>query len=484
MDIHRFFKKNLLFVALAGMVACSEKDDHFDGASGGQVMDMTVAEYVTSTSGHGAFGDMLKEHGYLDSLAGNRSVTLFLPPDSELSGLGVSGDKAKELVSYHIGNTLFYRAAMEGDKEYYVKTLFNGKNIWARKEGAGMELDRKVSASGDPVICSNGIVYVLDGVLVPDKNIFEGVENLPDSEYGTLKKYMTTDSLIFDRKNSFPLGVDEFGRTVYDSIFVTDYIYRFQVGDILDENRDFTALTLSDAALEATYDRMVKRYYGSADNLPAYFDDPEQKEKIVKQILGTTLVEGKVHSKNLGDTLEATNGRKIILTKEWKDISPDKRSNGYAYDLSSVDYLMSDVMGRTQEIDGSIFGVSSYDFDMENSGELEVNRIYNNASQVAVTFKSLKPFWVEFKAKDVMAGHFRLVISGLRSETTAAKTTLDGKLLDLSYTPTGNWSEDNYENIRFDSFGDRTFRFEVNEKNEDDEYKLAINGFFFIPVRE
>ncbi|BDD09097.1 hypothetical protein FUAX_15290 [Fulvitalea axinellae] len=505
-----FRKLAALSLCALFFAACDERDEHFTGAGDKETQNVTVGEFLSASSDYRYFADLLDKHGYLDSISGARPVTLLVPPKAEIEALAgsVMEDSMKNVLAYHIGNTLLYRSQMGTGKDQYLKTFYNGKNIWTGKvSGETLSFDRDKMSMGKPVFCTNGVVHIIDGAMTPQTSLFENIQRKGD-DFSKYKAEVLKDTLLFDKDNSFPIGVDKWGRTVYDSAFVLGYAFLDEKGDLSDENERYSNIVLSDAAIQATYDGLVQRYYGSSENLPEYFEEDEEfVENIYNQILYSTVLDIETENRKLGDTLEVTNGffrrgelvrAKLLVTQEWLDHSPTKMSNGLAYELPKVDLLMSHVMGRPVSYDASQFSyftagllgdvtpeLGEGGFPTEDPAREPVS---NDALGItALHFSSKKPFWVEYRLPASMGGHFDLTISGLKNSTSKAAVYVNGELIDARFSPSGNWNTDNLKGVRTSGFGEKVVRFEVTEFNEEDDekvYELGLNAIGFFPVAE
>ncbi|BDD11940.1 hypothetical protein FUAX_43720 (plasmid) [Fulvitalea axinellae] len=476
-----FIRNTILFAALAlAFWACDERDDYIDDNGDGLVRKMTVGEFLASDAETAGIADLLKRHGYMDSVSGKRPVTFFVPPKGALEGLSISEDSMKSVLSYHIGNTLLYDFQIEDGKDLYVKSLYKGKNIWAEKSGGAIRIDLSTNTQGDPILCSNGVVYKIDHVLEPPKSIFQAVSELP-GDFEEFREYLLKDTLVFDKENSFPVGTNKYGETVYDSAWVTDFLYRTEVGDIKDEDRKFSCVAYDEDAFLATLDKLVERYYGDASNAPdGMLKDKEWNKRFREALLEATLVEAPEADLAVGDTLRTTNGRKIVVTQNWLDNNPKKRSNGFLYEMDHVDVLMSDKMGKIIVADGSIrSNFRVYDNGAEVDFELVVSG--NGVNYGVLT--SDKPFSCDYGIGGLMAGKYALRIQGFTDDPSVSKLTLDGKILTSSFKPTsefGNW----FKGRSFDQFGGRILKFEVTDANTAGKYKLGIGNLFMVPIRE
>ncbi|BDD09640.1 hypothetical protein FUAX_20720 [Fulvitalea axinellae] len=487
-------------LAVLGLASCDDPAEHYDGGRGG-VESQTVGGYLDSKPEYRFFADLLRKHGYMDSVSNGRPVTVFLPKESALNAYNISEDSMKSVLAYHIGNTQLYTSGMDEQPDQYVKTLYNGKNIWATKvAGSGLSLDRMVESAGEPVFCENGVVYFLEGALAPKKNLFESIREM-DDEYAKYKSVALKDTLILDRDKSFPIGVDKYGQTIYDSVFYLGYKFLNAYGNLNGEDLRYSNLVYSDQAVESAYDRMVERYYTSAENLPDYFEDEEGfVDKVKNKIIESSIFAEKTEGRKAGDTIMATNGIRLIMTAEWFAKDPERYSNGLSYSINRPELLMSHVMGRTVTHElgfqtGLTAGLIGQTAPPSNGFEEDPSRtpVSNEATgDIALHFRSENPFWVEYKLDASMAGHHRVVISGVKGKSGQSAVFVDGELIDPRYTPSGSWNNDFVKILRFSEFGERTIRFEVTDPKEilDDDnepmevYELCLNKLFFVPVKE
>jgi uncharacterized surface protein with fasciclin (FAS1) repeats len=149
----------LAVVAAAALLApgaAEEKKDVVDtAAEGGQFQTFTTA---------------VKEAGLTDTLKGKGPFTVFAPtdaafkklPEETMKGILTDKEKLKKLVMAHVVAGKELRAAdvarMSGQK-------LNGFEV---KAGADKVTVGKATLDKADIRCSNGVIHVIDAVLVPE----------------------------------------------------------------------------------------------------------------------------------------------------------------------------------------------------------------------------------------------------------------------------------------------------------------------------
>jgi uncharacterized surface protein with fasciclin (FAS1) repeats len=154
--------------------------------------DDNIVDTVIALSGASGFDDNGGDFDILrdavvaadldEPLSGEADLTVFAPTDQaflDLTGAGsedaafntVAGlglDKVRQILKYHV--TKGSVGAKKVVKAKKIKTLYKGKNITKKKGSVKLKdkTGRKVTITGpNAAKVSNGIIHVLDGVLLP-----------------------------------------------------------------------------------------------------------------------------------------------------------------------------------------------------------------------------------------------------------------------------------------------------------------------------
>ncbi|MDO5446900.1 MAG: hypothetical protein Q4F34_03880 [Prevotellaceae bacterium] len=204
--------------------ACFDWNDHYDesGIKSGEqeIFNGDIVSYMKSTPELARMSDILQKNGVYDSTHADRTYTFIVCADDVLSA------HTDELADEEFASQ-FARNSVS-DMEVSPAMLTDGmgietrlgKCVWVYEREGGFNMDEcKVTKS---VKTANGYVYFVDGIVPIRLSVYEYLFNKLGSEYNDFKILVKTrQKETFDREHSTITGVDEQGRTTYDSIFVT-----------------------------------------------------------------------------------------------------------------------------------------------------------------------------------------------------------------------------------------------------------------------
>lgn len=129
----------------------------------------TIAETVAESKDHTILLTAVKEAGLVGALGGKGSMTVFAPTDAAFKKLG--DDTIKKVVADKELLKKILLAHVITDKAVYAKDVtpldgkeVNGFKITANKDGVKIG-DAKVTTAD--IKCSNGVIHVIDTVLIP-----------------------------------------------------------------------------------------------------------------------------------------------------------------------------------------------------------------------------------------------------------------------------------------------------------------------------
>ena len=141
-----------------------------------------------------------------------QAYTLFIPSNEAFDEISLTEDQFLRVMGYHITSSVVLPSQIEEDKK--ILTLF-GKYSFMEKKEDGLFRDGKKLEHNNPLY-ANGTFYTLDEILFPRPNLFEFLSDTCP----VLANYITTkDSIAFDPVLSTPIGFDDEGNTIYDSVF-------------------------------------------------------------------------------------------------------------------------------------------------------------------------------------------------------------------------------------------------------------------------
>lgn len=252
----------LIVLCLALIYACQDSwDAHYAGEQG-EMSSELLGDFLAAQEKYSRFTGLLKETGVLETLDADQILTVWavgndnMPSVEELDKYNAEEKKqiARNAINYM---PIYYPKFMAGKK---IQTLA-GKNVYMGTNANGYTLDGLLVVSPNHV-CGNGVVHELAGLMFPRKNLYEYLEMLPD-EYSMIRdSLLSRNDTLFDMEHSFPVGVDETGNTLYDSIFV---IRNSFIGDIRNEEVRNTLMLCDNDVITAAFEEM--RNYLLADTL-------------------------------------------------------------------------------------------------------------------------------------------------------------------------------------------------------------------------
>ena len=138
-----------------------------------EVAERDIVDTALAAGNFKTFAAALEKTGLLETLKEEGPFTLFAPPDSAFTALhrGVldslmeDGDRLKAVLLYHV---LPGRLVCADVMRMRSATTLNGQNVHILTSGASCMIDEARIINAD-VPCSNGVMHVVDKVLMPPK---------------------------------------------------------------------------------------------------------------------------------------------------------------------------------------------------------------------------------------------------------------------------------------------------------------------------
>ncbi|MDR1756646.1 MAG: fasciclin domain-containing protein [Culturomica sp.] len=314
---------------LALFVACEDNwNDHYQntGSSEGSVTDQKIGEWLASQPEFSEFSELMKETGMDLELNKDQVLTCWAVKDGDMTDIAGKTEVEKEqLAKHHINYVAIYSSKFEDGK--LIKTLA-GKNLYVTWDATAQEYLMDGHKLTGTQMCANGVVHVLEKNLEPRLNIYEYVSRLGDDYSMFRDSLLSFTERIFRPDLSFPLGVDEYGNTVYDSIFRDESIFSF----LWDENTNYTLFVPDNAVYQATWQEIIN-LYSNVYNSSLYERD---SLRIYNWIMSAVAMEGRIT-----DYATAGNLESFLGEQEWRSdiqqVDQDRMmlmSNGVVHQLT------------------------------------------------------------------------------------------------------------------------------------------------------
>ena len=239
----------LLLLFLISQACRKEFEEHYREPESASVKVMKAIRSIPDFS---IYVNHLEESG-LDSLfVKNQSHTLFIPVNSAFEAEKLSESEINRMLTYSIVNSVILPSQVQNLKRFQT---FSGKFTLMERHGEVLQRDG-IGISHNGFLYKDGTFYSVDTLIQPRPNLYEFLrESSP-----VLADYIdATDSLAFDRINSTPVGFDDIGQTIYDSLFYIVNTFERDFFPVSAESRHRTAtmiLSTGDQYTEAL-DRMA-----------------------------------------------------------------------------------------------------------------------------------------------------------------------------------------------------------------------------------
>lgn len=292
------------------------------------ITDQSTEEFLASQDSLSKMYGFLKDNGIFDSIrVKNQLHTVYVVSNNNFVNVDVAnaGYVAKSHVTdISISPSNLYdgeRILMWHGKYVSVSLDSLAKGGAINHIAFGGILTRRV------IKASDGYIYVLDNMINTPKSLYEVINELGD-DYSIFKKLVTAKNVrTFDKENSKPIGVDNTGNTVYDSVFtITNSFFDKKSFDITSESLTATVMIPSDEVIVNAMNDARKRL--------KEWDMTRDTSVLVNWILEAAFFNKKYTPEELAANTDITS----IYGRQWRNTvqevdteNPVLMSNGIAY---------------------------------------------------------------------------------------------------------------------------------------------------------
>lgn len=202
--------KILLLFVLAGLFGCNQLwEEHYDIPS--ETIDKNVWEALQAESEISSYLQELKNFSYDTLFETTNIFTLFVPTNAALEEYKSGNEVSRRLLDYLITPHFVQSENINGKRK--IQTLGN-KFILFENMGNLLRIDGVQIIQESPLY-RNGKFYIIDEIATVKPNLYEyyAIEN------PILKDYIDQqDSLILDKEKSDPIGFNDNGQIIYDTV--------------------------------------------------------------------------------------------------------------------------------------------------------------------------------------------------------------------------------------------------------------------------
>jgi uncharacterized surface protein with fasciclin (FAS1) repeats len=222
-----------IVLTILGMAGCKEYwEDHYDVYP--ETVDQNVWEAMQADPEISEFVQILKQFELDTLFLSDNPYTLFVPSNNAVSQFLNEGTLDTLIIKYHISGFMINSGTITGAKK--IQTL-SRKFAFFEKSGTVAKFDDNDLRKESPLYL-NGKYFVMDQVAKPLPNLYQYfvINNNILSDY-----IDSQDSIILDRERSKPIGFDEDGNTVYDTVSIIYNKFEAMYFPVKHEFRNTTA---------------------------------------------------------------------------------------------------------------------------------------------------------------------------------------------------------------------------------------------------
>jgi transforming growth factor-beta-induced protein len=221
-------KQTLIFglVALMGLfilIGCEEKEDEMKPVS-----EMSIAEYASSDSNFSILVSALAKADLVGVLSGSGNFTVFAPTNDAFnalfSDLGISGidDLSKEtltpILKYHVLGTEA-KSSMITSGYYNTLSPAQGSYISLKVDvSSGVKLNKTTNVTKVDVDVKNGVIHVIDKVLLPPTVVDQALNN---DSFSILVQAVVKANLVDALNGNGPFTIFAPTNAAFEALFST-----------------------------------------------------------------------------------------------------------------------------------------------------------------------------------------------------------------------------------------------------------------------
>jgi uncharacterized surface protein with fasciclin (FAS1) repeats len=328
------YTTGILFTAFIFLYAgCSKEwDQHYDSLP--ESSNENVWEALQKDANLSMFVGYLKAYQYDTLFRTDNPYTIFAPDNEAFNKFLETDTVSESLLNYHISTFFIQSGNIQGKRK--IQTLAEKYALFVHGSD-GTFLD-DIPLEFESPLYRNGKYFVMGSVARPRPNLYEYIANTNP----ILKKYIDSkDSIVLDKELSRPIGFDEFGNTIYDTVSEVLNIFEEEYFPVKHEFRYKTATIVFPK--ESNYNNALTAMAQSMNSIyHDYSDIPLdwQNEILIPYLLEHGVFENMLEREEFLrqsplDTVKLKNilGDSVVI--DYKPVEKTICSNGYAYNYDN-----------------------------------------------------------------------------------------------------------------------------------------------------
>ncbi len=509
--------KILIAAIIVTAIGCTDNwDDHYNKQP--ETINTNVWKAIKGKSELSSFVAMIEKYKYDTLFLTDDTYTIFVPDNAAMAKLVKSQVSDTTILNYHISRHFIQPVDIQGKRKL---------QTFAEKYSTFEYLNGKPTYDGialyyESPLYINGKFFVMSEVAVPKLNLYEFIAK--NNTY--LKAYIDSkDTIIIDQEKSRPIGFDENGNTVYDTVSIKANMFEYEYFPVSSEFRKW-AVTLvypKQANYENGLNLMAQKLGGKFidyRNIPIRWQEEILIPHLLKHGFFLNMLEPyefvpvSALSKRRKFTMMNINGDSIVTN--YTPVNPYLSSNGIFYDYANFE-VPDSLFSGSEKMEGEWLarttGINRYAWRKEVSVTSTTNfNVFNqyikgasNDSILSVNFtKGYKGIYkVQFNTKNLfprkyrmevhthmdIGGIYDIYVNNILVKTFDYYDYVKGRGLIKSVTgetfaPTGRYNRFDCYVDNITDYGKPTIRFEYKAPGSAPNNGLVIDVIKFIPVVE
>lgn len=310
-----------LLILLAVLAGCNKYNKLTEPNQ--TILGKTLDQVIRETSSLSKFNEYLVKTGYDKVLATSKMYTVWAPDNQALALLDPAIVQTDSLLKQFVGGLIANQAYYTNmpSPQLRVKTL-NGKYVFFTQT----QLEDAAITTANQYV-GNGVLHVINKVVLPKQNVYEYLNTTTSKE----KDYV--NSLFYTYQDStlaVKTGLDpQTGKPIYQpgtGMVTKNYLFN-RVGDLRNEDQQYTFIQLTDAPLESERTK-IRPYVQSSTTAQT---DLLSSLHVIKDLV----IKGVYTVANMPDTLLSADSVKVPVDKT-AILETHIVSNGIVYVMNKL----------------------------------------------------------------------------------------------------------------------------------------------------
>jgi len=328
----------MIICLVTTLLGCSKYAD--ETKVNDEALAQSLIQVIQQNPALSRFDELLIKTGYDKILESSKMYTVWAPDNQTLQTLDAAvvndANRLKQFVGNHIVNLAYYTNTP--NPSLRIKTL-NGKYI---KFTATQFEDAGITSANKYV--SNGVLHIINKVVMPKLNIWEYVSSTTYKQ----KSYINNlDYTAIDSSKAVQTGLDPVtGKPIYQpgtGLITKNYLYD-RVGDLRNEDQEYTFILLTDAAVDAERNK-IRPYVEGATT-----DETDRLSSL--HVIKDLVIKGSYTQADLANIMVSADGVNVPIDKT-AILETHVTSNGIVYVMNAANVRLADKI-RTVKREGEL----------------------------------------------------------------------------------------------------------------------------------